>query len=254
MDDPSVYAYNPGDDLRSDASRNASACAVKYAIATALANAAAGQLATVIKAVATSEKKAALVETSLSGDYLKDRYSSGTRDKRQEEWKEALKIAAGDDGVATTGLTGVASHIVGKGYKPFVLPANWVDVLKDMDAPTEDKVLSASEKAGEVLSDPTEDMVKALDEVWGWLTTFEMTNGKDKPPVKGFMTVMDAGTQKRGEYRDGTVLIHTDIGTGRSPLLLKVMLEEVVHHVTGAGDMSRDLQDFLFRLVVQMAK
>ena len=237
-----------------DESRNASDWDVKYAIATALANAAAGELATVMKGVATHERKAALVETGLSGDYLKDRYSSGTKDKRQGEWKEALKIVAGDNGVATTGLTGVASHISGKGYVPFILPANWVDALKEMDAPTEDKVLSASEKAGETLSDPTEDMQKAVDTVWGWLEAYEMTNGKEKPPVKGFVTVMDAGSQKRGEYRDGTVLLHADIGEGQSPLLLKVALEEVVHHVTGAGDMSRDLQDFLFRLVVVMLK
>ena len=45
---------------------------------------------------------------------------------------------------------------------------------------------------------------------------------------------------------------HTDLGVGQSHMLLQVALEEVVHHVTGAGDMSRDLQDFLFRLVVKM--
>ncbi len=254
LNEPSVFDYNLGEELRLDESRNASSWDVKYAMSKALSAAPAGDLAVVIKAVATAGNRAALVETSLSADDLKDRWNDDTKVARQERWQEAFRLVAGVQGVASAGLAGVASHIEAKGFEPFVMPSNWVDVLKDMGAPNEDEVLSASEKAGEVLSEPTADMVAALDEVWGWIVAYDMTNGLSKPDVQGFMSIMDAGGQKRGEYRNGVIMIHTDLGMGRSPLLLKVMLEEVVHHVTGAGDMSRDLQDFLFRLVVTLLK
>lgn len=252
LEEPSVFDYNLGDELRLDESRNAGHWDVRYAVAKALAHATAGDLAKIIKAVATADNRAALVESSLDASYLEDKYSDENREERKTEWQDAFKRVAGEDGVASTGLTGVASHIRGKGKEAFVLPSNWVKVLGEMDAPTEDRILSASEKAGEVLSEPTADMVKAVDDVWDLLKLYDMTNDKEKPPVKAFMSIMDAGTQRRGEYRDGTVLLHVDMGS-MSPLLRKVALEEVAHHVTGAGDMSRDLQDFMFRLVSVIA-
>jgi len=251
LDGPSVWDYNLGEELTLDESRNASEWAVKHAIAGALAHADSGALAVVIKQVGTAPNKAALIETTLTGDYLKARYD-GNKDGRKKNWQDAFRLVAGEDGVASSGLAGVASHLVNKGKLPFVLPGNWIEALEEMDVPTENKVLTASEKTGETYSDPTPDMVRAVDEVWELLKSFDMTMGKEKPPVKGFVQMMVAGGQKRGEYRDGTVLLHNDIGT-MSSLLRKVALEEVVHHVTGAGDMSRDLQDFMFRLAVMMA-
>jgi len=36
--------------------------------------------------------------------------------------------------------------------------------------------------------------------------------------------------------------------------LIVTMLEEVTHHVTGAGDNSRDFQDYVLNLAVKLAK
>ena len=75
--------------------------------------------------------------------------------------------------------------------------------------------------------------------------------------------VMDGGGQTLGYYRDNTVFINQDIAgqgalqTGWHNLtqqLLTTAMEEVVHHVTGAVDFSRDLQDFILNLSVYMAK
>lgn len=250
---PSVWDYNLGDELRLDESRNASEWDVKYAVAKALSKGDRATLARVIKMVATGEDRDELLEAKLSADYLYDEYLDPEVAKnRKGEWKAAFRSVAGETGVACSGLPGVASHIEAKGLTPFTVPTNWLKALDRMGVDTEDKVLSKSEKAGEVLSEPTEDMIAAVMDVWDLLEREGLTNGKDIPPIQGFKTVMTAGTQKMGEYRDGTVLLHTDLST-MSPLLRKVALEEVVHHVTGAGDMSRDLQDFLFRLVTQMA-
>ena len=248
MDKPSVWDYNLGDELRLDESRNADDWDARRGIALALAHADRGSLAVVVKAVATAENRAALVETTLDPDYLRDRYSGDNKEGRQEEWKGAFAAVAGEQGVATSGLAGVASHVEAKGYVPFQMPANWITVLGEMEVPTEDKVLTESEKAGEIVSEPTPAMLQAVDDVWALLASFDLLNGKEKPPTKGFTTVMCAGAQVRGRYRDGTVFLHSDLSE-MTPLLRKVALEEVTHHVTGAGDMSRDLQDFLFRLV-----
>ena len=106
-------------------------------------------------------------------------------------------------------------------------------------------------KEGFVESDATADMVLALDKVWSLLIDCEMVNGKEKPPVRAFTTVMSGEAQTYGIYKNGMVWIHTDLSV-MSGMLLKVMLEEVVHHTTQASDLSRDLQDYLFRMIVKM--
>ena len=39
---------------------------------------------------------------------------------------------------------------------------------------------------------------------------------------------------------------------GVNQYLLQTALEEVAHYVTGASDMSRDFQDFLFKMIVEV--
>jgi hypothetical protein len=77
------------------------------------------------------------------------------------------------------------------------------------------------------------------------------------------MSVLDGGTLLSGYYRDGTVFLHEDLcGTasivvGREALsdrLLKVALEECVHHTTQSLDNSRDFQSFLLDLAVKLAR
>ena len=49
------------------------------------------------------------------------------------------------------------------------------------------------------------------------------------------------------------VYIAEDQASGVTKMVLKTALEEVAHWVTGATDASRDFQDFLLRLVVEVA-
>jgi hypothetical protein len=89
-----------------------------------------------------------------------------------------------------------------------------------------------------------------------------LTNGKMKPPVRCFTSILDGGTMLNGYYRDGVVFINADLAgaasavAGREALsdrLVKVALEEVAHYVTGATDNSRDFQDFLLELAVKLS-
>ena len=79
----------------------------------------------------------------------------------------------------------------------------------------------------------------------------EFVTERSKPIVKCFETIMDAGSLKLGYYKDGVVYINTDISRGLSNMLLQTMLEEVAHHITGACDGSRDLQDFAFKVAAR---
>lgn len=64
---------------------------------------------------------------------------------------------------------------------------------------------------------------------------------------------MDGGTQCFGYHLPGEdiVYLHNTLGVGE--MMYKVALEECVHYVTNSGDMSRDIQDWLFSLVTNMA-
>jgi len=103
----------------------------------------------------------------------------------------------------------------------------------------------------------------AVDFVWQLLEVVGLTNGKEKPPVKVFTSILDGGVQLNGFYRDGTVFIHEDLGgtasivAGRQALsdrLVKVAMEEVAHWVTQATDNSRDFQNFLLDVAVKVAR
>ena len=91
-----------------------------------------------------------------------------------------------------------------------------------------------------------------------------LTNGKEKPPVKSFTSILDAGVMLNGYYRDGEVFINRDLAgagsivagrDGLSDRLIKVAMEETAHFVTnGATDNSRDFQDYLLEVAVKLAR
>ena len=103
------------------------------------------------------------------------------------------------------------------------------------------KVLSADELSGRDVTDATPDAQAAVDLVWEWLEEVGLTQGKEKPPVKCFTSILDGGVMLNGFYRDGMVFINSDLAgagsvvAGRQALsdrLVHVALEETVHFVT----------------------
>lgn len=91
-----------------------------------------------------------------------------------------------------------------------------------------------------------------------------MSDGKGKPPVRCFTSILDGGTMLNGYYRNGTVYINRDLAgagylvAGADALpdrLVHVALEEFARFVTnGATDNSRDRQNFLLDLAVQLGR
>ncbi len=267
----SIFDYNLSSELKLDESRNADEWAVKGAVGKALARADVSQLANVFQNISADVKKEYL-ETELSTEYVTDKWGQENGKVDKANWVAAFKAVAGENGVASIGLPALASHVQSKGFNPFVMPGNWVKALEEMGCPTETQVLTDSEKLGELDGEPTDDMVEAVDDCWDLLTRLGMTKGRNRPEVLSFTSLMTAGAQKLGSYRGGVVRLHADLASkckgsvdeGKgiitlvakgppSALLRATALEEVVHHVTGAGDMSRDIQDFLFNVITQMA-
>ena len=186
--------------------------------------------------------------------------NSQTDQLRAKNWQEAFSLVAGDDAV----LTGEASvdQLGRKGYKPIKAPENLVRAAEQYGVQTPGRVLSADELSGREISDATPDAQAAVDLVWEWLEETGLTNGKDKPPVKVFTSILNGGTMLNGYYRSGEVFINADlagagfVAGGRQSLshrLLVVALEEVAHFVTEATDNSRDFQNYLLDVAVKLA-
>ena len=68
-----------------------------------------------------------------------------------------------------------------------------------------------------------------------------------------FRDVMNAGSRTMGFCDETGVYIADDHCEGINKAMLKTALEECVHWVTKATDCSRDFQDLLLRLAVEMA-
>ena len=180
------------------------------------------------------------------------------RTGRSEELAIRFPSVAGDDAV----LTGEASvdQLGRKGYKPIKAPENLVRACRAIRRQTPGRVLGGR-IVGPGISDASPDAQAAVDLVWEWLEEVGLTNGKEKPPVKCFTSILDGGTMLNRYYRDGIVYINRDIAgagylaAGEEALpdrLVHVALEEVAHFVTnGATDHSRDFQNFLLDLAVK---
>jgi hypothetical protein len=162
-------------------------------------------------------------------------------------------------------LTGDATvdQLERKGYTAIKAPENIVSAASRYGVQSAASVLSADELSGREITDPSPDSTYAVEFIWETIESHGLTNGKEKPPVKGFTSILDAGVMLNGYYRDGVVYINEDLGGsasefgGRAALsdrLLKVALEEVVHYVTGATDNSRDFQDYLLDLAVKLSR
>lgn len=244
----SVFDYNLGNELTLDESRNANPWDTRYAVAKALSSAEPKYIAQILSAQLDGKE---VWEDKLDTDYLYATYDCEEVKKvKAEAFKTAFKAIVGDTGIVTTGTKHIAEVIEKKGFRPIKVSPTWFAALTKYGIPSESDVLNGLEKEGIPESPATKDMLDAVDEVWELLKSHNLLNGKEKPPVKAFSPIMDAGSQIRGMYKSGIVYLHTDLVA--SPLMLKVALEEVVHHLTEATDMSRDMQDFLFRLIVKM--
>lgn len=260
-DTESLFDYNLND-LKIDESRKASDWDVRYAAGKALANADSATLAVLFDRLLNSDRPA--WEFGFDIYSLQPSYGESPEviARREKAWQSAFANIAGDDAVLTG--KGSVDQLERKGYKPVIAPDNLLNAASMYGVQTSATVLSADELSGRQITDATADAQAAVDYIWQRLEEIGLTNGKEKPPVRSFHSILDAGVMLNGYYKDGVVYIHRDLGDAGSVVgghqalsdrLLKVALEEVAHYVTnGATDNSRDFQDFLLEVAVKLAR
>lgn len=246
-DTESLFDYNL-DNLTIDEARKASDWDVRHHCGQALANADKSILAILFDHLLNSEQS--VWEFGFDIYSLQPRYGSET--ERRQNWQEAFAQVAGETAVLTG--EGTADQLERKGYKPVKAPEGLISAAARYGVQTPATVLSADEMFGRCITDATPDAKAAVDTVWDWLDEHELTNGKAKPPVKCFTSILDGGVMLNGYYREGVVFINADLAEGTSNRLLKVALEELAHYVTGATDNSRDFQNYLLDLAVKLGR
>lgn len=252
-DTPSLFDYNL-ENLELDESRKVDDWNVQYAAASAFGRADETVLARLWQSFMDERK------------YWEHGFTYGLdhglhNTEVQQKWTKAFESVAGENAVLATGNGGqIAAR---KGYKVISAPEAFVTAAERAGVRTPSKVLTQDDREGRSVMDSTPDAEAAVDFAWHLVTKYNVANGRNRPVVKTFRKIMEAGSQTLGFYRDGTVYINTDIASngslvlgwhGLSQQLLVTALEEVAHHVTGATDNSRDFQDFMLNLIVYMAK
>jgi hypothetical protein len=247
--DASVYDYNfKQDELPIDECRNASDYSVRGAIAKLYRRATAPELTPVLSALADQKQ---VFESSLDPYYICPSWDTPAPEQKQA-WQSAWQTVAADAVMCGPSST-IAEFVARKGFNVRVIKAQgFVEAAGRFGIKTDGQVLSENEKNGREKLSPTEFAQKAVDEVWRWLEQYNLTNGVEQPTVGCFRDVMTSGTRTLGFCDDEGVYIADDQASALSKPLLKTALEECIHWVTKAGDASRDLQDFAFRMIVEI--
>lgn len=125
---------------------------------------------------------------------------------------------------------------------------HWFASLIGMGLPSYTEVMSRVETQGMEELPPTKAAIDTVDQVWSLLSSLGMTNGKKKPVVKLFRSLMNGGSDVHGQYSSGTVFLREDHDHNKY-----VALHECAHHITGADDETYDFSEFAFRLAHAVA-
>lgn len=235
----SLFDYNFGSELRIDEACNLDSYSVKASIVTLLCNDD-DALGKVLEALSDNGN---LLEAELDAYYLKS-HLRGSNIKRV--WKETF----GDKAVLVPSscLPDMVAGAVTKGFNPIrIHSGSWSSTLAGVGIPSLFSVLDDMNDEGHKISPATTKCQKCCDNVWKFLSVYGLTKGKTKPPVKMFMPVMNGGSTTHGYYKGGVVYISPDSATSK-----KVMVEELAHYITGACDMTRDFQDYAFRVAAAL--
>lgn len=245
----SVFDYNLGDELKLDESRNSNEWDVRHSVAEALKSESVDTLAELLREILADPKmwEAELDSYNLClSDYAKPEVKQTRIDTLNQAWTKA----AGPGAVATRGQVGIDSFVQRKGFTPKPISVNWLKALFSYKVPTELDVLDKNELEGKSVSEPTTAMLQMLKTVWTMLESLKLTNGKAPPVAKSFQSIADGSGTTLGYFLPGgdTIYLHTDLG-GKG--LFKTVLEEISHYLTGASDMSRDIQEYFLSLITE---
>jgi hypothetical protein len=235
-----------------DESRNLNEYTARAAIGRLYRDASVDDLVKVFRAL---ERRVTCLETGLDSCYLSPSYMGAT-DQQKAHWKEAWEQVHGENTVACSIDNGIVGNFAQKkGFSLGVIQeSGWCDAVKEFGVPTVGDVLDANERQGRTLTPPTFEAIDAIQKVWDWITATDLIPDTTKiPKVRGFDEITNAESDCLGFHKPGSdeVYLRNDLG---GDLLLETALEEIAHYVTGAGDLTRDIQNFLMRVFIRWMK
>jgi hypothetical protein len=249
--DESVYDYNfKTDELQIDECRNSSDYAIKAAVAKLYQKATTPELTPVFSALMNPKP---VFEACLDQHYLCSTWET-PKPEQQQAWQRAWQAVAAD-AVMCGPFNTMVEFVERKGHiaKP-IQGTGFVHAAARFGIKTDSAVLTENEKQGREKLPASPAAQTAVDTVWGWLTTYNLTNGIEKPAVGCYRDIMNGGERSMGFCDETGVYIADDQASGGAvnKSVLQTALEECVHWITKARDGSRDLQDFAFRMVVEI--
>lgn len=171
--------------------------------------------------------------------------TADVKTKRETEWQAAAALVIGDTGVFCDDLPTVTDMCGKKGFNAVpVKNPKWVEAMKANGIRTDESILTSDDKKGREFLPATDAVVLAVEIVWNALTELNYTNGKAKPGCGTFREPMEGGGKAIGLCRieAGMVYAHTDYAESLTERLVVIMVEECLHHASGATDFSRDFQ------------
>ena len=247
--DASVYDYNfKASELAIDECRNSSDYAIKAAIARLYRRASANELIPVFQNFVDQKT---VFEASLDDYYICPLYDT-PKDEQKANWQQAWQAVAADAVFCGPSST-IATFVERKGHTAKCVQApGFLDAAGRFGIMTDAKVLSETEQKGKEKLPATDAAQEAVDTVWGWVVTNNLTNGYEKPTVGCFKDIMNGGSRTMGFCDDTGVYLEVSHASGITKTVLKTAMEEVAHWVTKATDNSRDFQDFLLQLLVEV--
>jgi hypothetical protein len=164
---------------------------------------------------------------------------------RKGEWQAAAALVIGDEGVFCDDVRVVSDMVSKKGYDAVPVKSKaWMDALKANGVRTDEAILTQDDKVGRQFFPATDAVILAVDIVWKAMDGLGFVGSKSKPLVGTFSEPIDCECRAMGLYRPEckTVYANTDYAENLDEQLVYIMVEECIHHISGATDFSRDFQ------------
>jgi len=238
-DDPSLFDYNLGDELKIDEARNLSDYQMRDEVA---------------RVVSTNDDCLVEIFRKLPGDQrywefaLPEWDLSDHARHNQELWKGAWRLAHGN-AVVAMGYSPLCDSAKQRGHDVVIVPqGNWLKAIEAAGIPSLYSVLDDVNIKGDKMLEPTDEDKKVFDTVWAWLELVDLTRGKAKPNFTLYERVQTDDSQIFGYCLGKTIHIHLEHRANH-----QTYLEEIAHYVTNASDCTRSFQEYAFKAASKLA-
>lgn len=250
---PSLFDYNLGKELRIDECRNSNESDILTAATVALLLRSNAEQKKLFVRQLISDRNETSWEESLStwGARVCLGYRKEDLEKAKPAWKEAWDSVVGTENIILTDRELPKQAVMLRGLKPVYSKSHgWYEIATALGFKTAENGLTTEEKEGKEYSSVTNDTLESAIVVWKWLEERELTNNKEMPKLVSFTEPV---MKKQGYYQNGTVYINKEI-EGATELVKSVMLEEMIHYVTGYEDYCHEMQTYLFNTLAKEIK